>query len=280
MGVGLTRREFHRVLRAYQPSGYEAYGPANPRFTVPMHHAWKCRDRLHVALRGGLSRLSRSDAVIMDFGPFPGSLLRLLRRLDATNRARLFGAGLMMDEGFKAFMRQDSDAELFTVNLDPTGSQFRAKGYSENAPLPDASVDLVFALEIIEHLTAPFHLLAEAARLLKSGGHVVLTTPNLTRIGNLFKLTIGRTINDRLAPPGYDNPDDEWRPHAREYAMHEMVEALRRAGFEIAEARFFLGEDTQDCRLPLRQRAIDWAKWPFYAIPHFRGSLLVVGRKP
>lgn len=280
MGVELTRRAFQRALRAYQPSRYEAYGSANPRFTVPMHHAWKCRDRLHVALRSGLKPLAVPDPMIVDFGPFPGSLLRLLRRLDATNGARLFGAGLMMDAEFKAFMKQDSDVELFTVNLDPAGSQFRSKGYSEKVPLPDASVDLVFALEIIEHLTSPYHLVAEAARILKSGGHVVLTTPNVTRIGNIFKLLIGRTLNDRLAPPGYDDPDDEWRPHAREYAMHEITDMLRQAGFEVAEARFFLGEDTQDCRLPARQRVIDWTKWPFYAVPHFRGSLLAVGRKP
>jgi hypothetical protein len=91
---------------------------------------------------------------------------------------------------------------------------------------------------------------------------------------------IGRTPNDRLAPPGYHNPDDEWRPHAREYAMHELVDMLRQTGFDIAESRFFLGEDTQQCRQSVIQHSIDWAKWPFYLIPHLRGSLLIVGRKP
>ena len=123
------------------------------------------------------------------------------------------------------------ETEILTVNLDPVGRQFRSKGYPEKVPLPDHSVQLVFALEIIEHLTSPFHLLAEAHRILASGGHIVLTTPNVTRIGNIFKLLIGRTPNDRLAPPGYDNPDDEWRPHAREYAMHELADMLRQTGF-------------------------------------------------
>ena len=280
MAYELTRREFEGVLRAYRPSPYETFGRDNPRFTAPMSHAWKCRDRLHVALRSGLRALSSDRQTIVDFGPFPGSLLRLLRGLAFTKSARLVGAGLMASEDFIRFMDEDAQAEIVTVNLDPAGGYFQSKGYTEKVPLPDRSARLVFALEIVEHLTSPFHLLSEAHRILESGGHVVLTTPNVSRIGNIFKLAIGRTVNDRLAPPGYDNPDDEWRPHAREYAMHELVEMLRQAGFEIAESRFFLGEDTHECRQSLRQHAIDLAKWPFYLIPHLRGSLLVVGRKP
>ena len=280
MAYELTRHRFLELLRTYQPSSYEAFGQGDTRFTIPMHHAMKCRDRLHVALKSGLRRLPSEKQTIVDLGPFPGSLLRLLRSLEYTKSAQLFGAGLMASEDFVRGMQRDVQADILTVNLDPAGGHFQSKGDPEKVPLPDDSVQLVFALEIIEHLTSPFHLLAEAHRILGSGGHVVLTTPNVTRIGNIFKLLIGRTPNDRLAPPGYNNPDDEWRPHAREYAMHELAEMLRQTGFDIAESRFFLGEDTQQCRQSVSQHGIDWAKWPFYLVPHLRGSLLIVGRKP
>ena len=280
MGYDLTASQFNHLVRAYQPSQYDTFGTEDTRFTTPMNHALKCRDRLHVALRSGLQRLPEGVQTIVDFGPFPGSLLRLLRGIEPTRAARLFGAGLMASPEFVQFMKQDADAEILTVNLDPVGQQFRSKGYEEKVPLPDHSAQLVFALEIIEHLTSPFHLMTEAYRILKSGGHLVITTPNVTRIGNIFKLLIGRSPNDRLAPPGYDDPNDEWRPHAREYAMHELADMLRHVGFEIALSRFFLGEDTQDCRQTARQGAIDWVKIPFYLIPHLRGSLLILGRKP
>lgn len=276
----LTRGHFLNVLQSYQPSSYESFGRKDERFTIPMHHAMKCRDRLHVALRSGLRTLPSERQIIVDLGPFPGSLLRLLRRIDYTQSAQLYGAGLMISEEFMRFMQNDIQASILTVDLDPVGGHFQTKGYPKNIPLPDHSAQLVFALEIIEHLTSPFHLLAEAHRILQSGGHLVLTTPNVTRIGNVFKLLIGRSPNDRLAPPGYQNPDDEWRPHAREYAMHELVDMLRRTGFDIAESRYFLGEDTQDCRQSAGQHGINWAKWPFYVVPHLRGSLLIVGRKP
>ncbi len=279
MAYELTKRHFLELLRTYEPSTYETFGPDDARFEIPMHHAMKCRDRLHVALKSGLRRLPPEKQTIVDLGPFPGSLLRLLRSLDYTRSAQLFGAGLMASEDFVRGMQREAQVVILTVNLDPAGGHFQSKGYPEEVPLPDNSVQLVFALEIIEHLTSPFHLLSEAYRILEPGGHVVLTTPNVTRIGNIFKLLIGRTINDRLGPPGYNNSDDEWRPHAREYAMHELADMLRQTGFDIAEIRFFLGEDTQECRRSVSQHGIDWAKWPFYVVPHLRGSLLIVGRK-
>ncbi|MDH4187707.1 MAG: class I SAM-dependent methyltransferase [Nitrospira sp.] len=276
----LTRGQFNRLVRAYRPSPYDAFGAEDSRFSRPMNHALKNRDRLHVALRSGLQRLPDGPSTIVDFGPFPGSLLRLLRGIEPTRAARLFGAGLMASPEFVQFMKQDAGVEIFTVNLDPAGQQFTSKGYQVQVPLPEGSVHLIFALEIVEHLISPFHLMTEAYRLLAPGGHLVITTPNVTRIGNVFKLLAGRSPNDRLAPPGYDNPNDEWRPHAREYAMSELAEMLRHSGFEVAATRFFLGDDTKDSRKTARQRAIDWAKVLFYLVPHLRGSLLIVGRKP
>ena len=279
MSYELTRSGFDGVMRAFRPSRYEVFGSDDPRFTTPMHHALKCRDRLYVALRSGLRWLPQGPQAIVDFGPYPGSLLRLLRLIEPTRSARLVGAGLMASQEFVALMKQDVDVDILTVNLDPAAKQFELKGYPTAVPLAEGAARLVFALEIIEHLTSPFHLLAEAYRILQPGGCIVITTPNVTRIGNVMKLLVGRTLNDRLAPPGYDNPDDEWRPHAREYAMHELSDMLRSSGFEMAESRHFLGEDTQDCRKTSQQEAINWAKWPFYAVPHLRGSLLIVGRK-
>ncbi len=275
----LTQRAFRDVMDAYRPSRYELFGDADARFARPMHHALKCRDRFYLALRAGLCRLPASGTVV-DLGPYPGSLLRLLRALHPSKEIRLVGAGLMTKPAFVTFMREDCGAEILTVNLDPSNRQFSAKPYPLAVPMDDGAANLVFALEIIEHLASPFHLLGEAFRILAPGGHLVITTPNVTRIGNVFKLLIGRTPHDRLAPPGYDNPDDEWQPHVREYAMGELAQMLAQTGFGVVEQRFFLGEDTQDCVQQAKQRLIDLAKVPFFAVPHLRGSLLIVGRKP
>jgi SAM-dependent methyltransferase len=44
-------------------------------------------------------------------------------------------------------------------------------------PIADQSVDVVMALEVLEHMSAPHDLLAEAARVLRPSGRLVLTVP-------------------------------------------------------------------------------------------------------
>jgi 2-polyprenyl-3-methyl-5-hydroxy-6-metoxy-1,4-benzoquinol methylase len=44
--------------------------------------------------------------------------------------------------------------------------------------LDDQSVDVCFAIEVIEHLENPRHLLREAKRITKRGGLIYLSTPN------------------------------------------------------------------------------------------------------
>ena len=49
-------------------------------------------------------------------------------------------------------MAKDSSAEILTVNLDPRNEQLRGKWYNTFVPLDDGSVQVVFALEIIEQI--------------------------------------------------------------------------------------------------------------------------------
>ena len=47
-------------------------------------------------------------------------------------------------------------------------------------PFADDSFDLVTGMEILEHLALdPYFFFSEAARVLKPGGHLLLTTPNV-----------------------------------------------------------------------------------------------------
>src|SRR3712207_4463135 len=57
--------------------------------------------------------------------------------------------------------------------------EFHRCDLDDGIPLPDASVDLVHAAEVIEHRTDPDLLVEECARVLRPGGRLLLTTPNL-----------------------------------------------------------------------------------------------------
>jgi ubiquinone/menaquinone biosynthesis C-methylase UbiE len=45
-------------------------------------------------------------------------------------------------------------------------------------PFGPGSVSILYCSEVVEHLTDPDHFFSEAARIIHSGGHLLLTTPN------------------------------------------------------------------------------------------------------
>lgn len=70
-------------------------------------------------------------------------------------------------------------AEFCTLDLD-----------SGLIPLPDASADVVAAVEVIEHLENPRDFLRKLVRLVKPGGWVIVTTPNQLSLLSLLTLAI------------------------------------------------------------------------------------------
>jgi 2-polyprenyl-3-methyl-5-hydroxy-6-metoxy-1,4-benzoquinol methylase len=62
----------------------------------------------------------------------------------------------------------------------------------EPAPYGDETFELVFAGEVIEHLVDTDSFLQELQRVLKPGGRLLLTTPNLASFENRLRLLLGR----------------------------------------------------------------------------------------
>jgi len=102
-------------------------------------------------------------------------------------------------------------------------------------PYPDEHFSTVLCCELIEHLAAdPMHMMAEINRILKPGGHLVLTTPN---IGSLRAIA---AILEGYHPgffPAYIRPrpaeEEPEARHNREYTPKEVARLLIDAGFEV-----------------------------------------------
>ena len=54
-------------------------------------------------------------------------------------------------------------------------------------PFADEAFDYVLFLEVIEHLRAPFAVMREISRILKPGGVLFLSTPNILNIGSRLR---------------------------------------------------------------------------------------------
>lgn len=96
-------------------------------------------------------------------------------------------------------------------------------------PMADASLDLVVFMEVLEHLAVdPMHTLLEFNRILRPGGLVMVTTPNVCSAECLVRLLRGQHPG-HFTP--YRNRSDQ--RHHREYAPAEVVRLVEAAGFQI-----------------------------------------------
>jgi SAM-dependent methyltransferase len=77
---------------------------------------------------------------------------------------------------------------------------------SQPLPLGDEAVDLVICQEGIEHMPSPLSVLEEFNRVLKSGGTLILTTPNNSHLrARVSRLLVGSELAKRLPPSEIDS---------------------------------------------------------------------------
>jgi SAM-dependent methyltransferase len=124
------------------------------------------------------------------------------------------------EERYPTRIERHIGVEAFSPPPDPLPPrvQWLQQTLGDLEPVADGSVDLVFAGEVLEHLwpedVAGF--LAEAHRVLTSGGTIALDSPN-------------REVTRRL---GWDHPE-----HTVEFTVDEIRELLTLAGFDDIDVR-------------------------------------------
>jgi SAM-dependent methyltransferase len=98
---------------------------------------------------------------------------------------------------------------------------------TQRMPYPDERFDLIFFCEVLEHfIVDPYNALLEIRRCLRTGGWLLLTTPNVARRENLARMIHGHNLYDPYSGHG---PHGR---HNREYSRHEVAWMLGRLGFE------------------------------------------------
>lgn len=115
----------------------------------------------------GLNGRGASKYTILDVGCGPGFLLTCLE-------AWFPGVGLI---------GLDANDRLLQIAHDRCKSARLLKGDACNPPLEDQSVDVVFALHVVEHLPVPSEFFAQTRRILRPGGLLIIATPNADGIG-------------------------------------------------------------------------------------------------
>jgi SAM-dependent methyltransferase len=115
----------------------------------------------------------------------------------------------------------ECEIDLFNAEKDPF-------------PYPDGHFSTVLCCELIEHLTEdPMHLMSEINRIVKPGGHLVLTTPNIGSLRGIAAILEGYHpgVFTAYIRPRADG-EVEAR-HNREYAPKEIERLLLNSGFTV-----------------------------------------------
>lgn len=138
------------------------------------------------------------------------------------------------------------------VDIDPSrfASTIQASGLTvvqcdierDPLPLPSDTWDVAVFNELFEHLRInPIFTLRQVHRVLKPGGLLLLSTPNLRSLFGLYNFVVrGRAYS--CSPDVYAQyaklEEIGHMGHVREYTVREVVEFLGNVGFEVESITF------------------------------------------
>ncbi len=202
----ISRSEMAASIRGSEE--FQALGwPA--RTLGPSIHAGRCQfirslpAAAHIVDLGG-THLGRTEGALVALGyPYPFEDLTIVD-LPSDDRHELYRSG-------------HQPLDRVQSRLGPV--QYRYHSMTDLSGFADASVDLVYAGQSIEHVTPAEGgmVVADVHRILRPGGHLALDTPN------------GRVT--RMQQEAFVDPD-----HKVEYEWEDLRALLVSAGFAIASA--------------------------------------------
>jgi len=210
---------FDFISQTYQANRFEMEDEGDSRFLQGSHNAMVNGQRFHRMLKcldrhAGMLPDAIPEAV--DIGCYPGTWINLVRHFFPDFHWQ--GVGLCISNEFLEWVG-DNQVPVVETEMDPFYDKVEV---GNRLPFGTASIDLVVASEIFEHLISPLEFLRESRRVLRAGGLLLLTTPNVSNIGAIAHLLRGGSNYERLLRSPMFLAGDEWRGHVRFYSKSEL----------------------------------------------------------
>ena len=143
-------------------------------------------------------------------------------------------------------------------------------------PIADGKADVVIMSELIEHLVDPDTALAEVKRVLRPGGHLLLSTPNLAAWYNRGLLAAGiqPVFSEVSLRAVFGRPGRVVAGHLRLYTRRALTEFLTASGFrcvKVAGARY---HDVPRLMRPLDRAFCRWPSAASILLVHAREEMV------
>ncbi|MEV7004579.1 class I SAM-dependent methyltransferase [Streptomyces sp. NPDC093982] len=180
----------------------------------------------------GPARAGQTPATVLDVGCGDGSAAAVAARVLAGHR--IVGVDWSHDALRRAAPRLSSVVRGEFTNGDAAGladSRLPPSGL----PFRTACADAVLFSEVIEHLGDPDSALEELRRVLRPGGHLMLSTPNLAAWYNRGLLLAGvqPVFSEVSLRAIHGRPGSEVVGHLRLYTARALREFVAASGFEV-----------------------------------------------
>jgi SAM-dependent methyltransferase len=215
------------------------------------------RARRQARMLAGMLRGCPGPAVILDLGCGDGSALAVAAGPHSAHR----------------FVGIDWSADALRRARALGLTVVRAGVAAPGLPVADGAADVVIMSEVIEHLVDPDGAVAEARRVLRPGGELLLSTPNLAAWYNRGLLALGiQPVFSEVSLHGvFGRPGRVVAGHLRLFTRRALTGFLAAHGFRcvtVAGARY------HDVPRPLGPLDRAFCRWPSAA-----SILLVQARK-
>lgn len=102
------------------------------------------------------------------------------------------GTALALGSAFRDYTALDIAVSSIVAGDQLAGLNLTEADLNHDFPLDSATVDVVIAMMVVEHLFDPFHSFREMARICRSGGHVFVNLPLITSIKHRIALLLGK----------------------------------------------------------------------------------------
>lgn len=248
----------------------------DPTFAITQAH------RLWVTTRT-ISRHLGTEGTVVDLGGFPFAQDTILREYLGFKGRIVSTINLELAAEARAAL-ETLRIETQVLNLDPY-----VKATEDGSPLPtrlslpDGSVDLVIFSHVIEHLYHPMEVLKEAARVLRRGGRMVVTTDNAFMLGALLNFhALGDFVHEPIAGTGAMT-FHFWRGHNRFFTSRDVSTMLEAAGLKTLEVAFYEILYNSFIDEYFRRPTKSFPYWQaniLSRIPAHRNELVVVAERP
>ncbi|HNT74101.1 MAG TPA: methyltransferase domain-containing protein [Anaerolineae bacterium] len=241
----LNPRPTQAAMPRYYPANYEPYRPAPTHWLPRLHQTLRYRNRCRVVTR------LRAGGTLLDVGCSTGIFLAEMRRHSGWEVW-----GVEPNAEAAAYAR---DALHLTVTT----------GALADAHFPDAHFDVVTMFDVLEHVHAPRETLREIRRILRPGGYLICSVPNLDSLD--AQLFGAYWI-------GYDVPR-----HLYTYSKRTLVAMLQAEELRPQKLFSFYGRYTAfalSLRILLKaqgrfnalwQRMLFFPLWRWWLLPYFYG---------